>query len=233
MRIVLSKSLAIMVLVFWSGTSNVTALEVLVDNLSQTFNGISSMENTTAAAQSFVTDASGYIVTEVALRAYNDSGTTGAYEVQIWDNTGASGSPGAQVGSSIYSGEAGDLSTDPSNILLIDNLNVELQPSTTYYLVLKPVSLSPVGDPEAPFPGTLGMRSTSSTSGTGFPASRSYIVTGPSSSSGPFSWNFGVQVTAVPEPSTWAMGSLSCSLLGWSAMRRRRSSISQKISSVA
>lgn len=233
MRIVVSKSLAIMVLVFSSGTPNVTALEVLADNLSQTFDGNAGTTNSTGAAQSFVTDASGYIVTEVALRAYNDSGTTGAYDVQIWDSTGSSGSPGAQVGSSIFTGEAGDLPSDSSNILLIDNLNVELQPSTTYYLVLKPVSLSTVGDPEDPIPGTLGLRTTPSTSGTGFPASRSYIVTGPSSSTGPFSWNFGVRVTAVPEPSTWAMGSLSCSLLGWSAMRRRRTSISQKIASVA
>lgn len=90
------------------GESRATVM--LFDNLSAASpNGYFTVDNTQWTAQAFSTTATDFTLSEVSLRLWNNSGTTGGFEIQIWDSTGSGGKPGAQVGSAIYTGLAENL----------------------------------------------------------------------------------------------------------------------------
>ncbi len=136
---------------------------VIFDNLSASAGlyGYGSMvvSNTQSIAQAFHTTATDFILTGVQLRLYNMSGTTGGYELQLWDATGSSGSPGVQIGAALYNGLAQNLTASPppiGSLLSVTGLNRTLAANTTYYLVVAGTSLTTVGLP--PFfslPGNL------------------------------------------------------------------------------
>ena len=129
---------------------------VLFDNLSATSNGTMVVSNTQSIAQAFTTTATDFVLTGVQLRLYNMNGTTGGYELQLWDATGSSGSPGVQTGAALYNGLAQNLTASPppiGSLLSVTGLNRTLAANTTYYLVVAGTSLSSVVLPGPPLPG--------------------------------------------------------------------------------
>lgn len=199
------------------------ALEVLADNLAQTFDGTVNLQNSVFIAQSFQTNSLGSTLTDVSLRLFNSSGTTGAFELQVWDSTGTGGRPGAQVGSAFYSGLAENLGTTLPGLLAVTGLNVPLVANRTYYIVARGVSLTEVDLGGDLFPGYLSWSSTPSSGGTGFPAAKWTSADSGASWVGPFTgYNYGMRIVAVPEPSTWALAGLSSGVLAWAASRRSR-----------
>ena len=129
---------------------------VLFDNLSATSNGTMVVSNTQSIAQAFRTTATDFVLTGVQLRLYNMNGTTGGYELQLWDATGSSGSPGVQTGAALYNGLAQNLTASPppiGSLLSVTGLNRTLAANTTYYLVVAGTSLTTVGPPGPPLPG--------------------------------------------------------------------------------
>ena len=126
---------------------------VIFDNLSGTSNGTMVVSNTQSIAQAFTTTATDFVLTGVQLRLYNMNGTTGGYELQLWDATGASGSPGVQTGAALYTGLAQNLTATSGSLLSVTGLNRTLAANTTYYLVVAGTNLSSVALPGPAIPG--------------------------------------------------------------------------------
>lgn len=187
---------------------------VLFDNLSAgSPNGDFGVTNSQWVAQAFSTTATGYVLDEVSLRLWNQNGTTGNFEIQVWDALGPSGRPGAQVGSAIYTGQAASLG-DSTSLLTIPGLSVALGANTPYYLVTRGTTLTEVGPGFRPSPGYLAWNATDVI------ASNSYDTGNGSSWSGPYTQNLYMKVTAVPEPSTEIM--IGAALAAWVIRRHRR-----------
>lgn len=191
---------------------------VIFNNLTETaFLGAAS-SSVVWQAQAFSTTDTGYVVTEVILPLSTDDGTTGAFYVDIYDALGTSGLPGVLV-QNIYSSTAGTLPTNSTN-LTISGLNVALQASTAYYLVLRG---------GADLSGTVWWDYTESTNGVGLPSAYSLSEDAGVSWDGPAltfpsmmkivtSGSGGV----VPEPTSFAMLVIGAAgLAGVGAIRRR------------
>jgi hypothetical protein len=176
------------------------------------------VSNTQWTAQSFSTTSSGFILSEVALRLWNQNGTSGNFEIQVWDALGTSGRPGAQVGAAVYTGLAQDLGNTEGSLLTVSGLNFTLVPDINYYLVVAGTTLADIPDDEFPSPGTLYWDATNDQTSPAYD-------TGDSGANwnGPFTQNLYMKVTAtsaaVPEPGTWAAASL---LVGGAALMRWR-----------
>jgi hypothetical protein len=183
---------------------------VLFDNLSDAGSGSTGVTNTQWTAQAFSTTATDFVLDEVSLRLWDQRGNTeGNFEIQVWDAAGASGSPGAQVGSAIYTGLAENL-PDASSLLTISGLSVTLGPSTNYYLVALGTTLTrPEGSPSLRWDVTNVITSNADVT-----------TTSGASWFGPRSNNFIMSVTAVPEPSSGIM--IAAGLAAWAMLRRRR-----------
>ena len=190
---------------------------VLFDNLSAgagQANGSTGVTNTVWLTQAFTTTATDFVLDSVSLRLWNQNGTSGNFELQVWDALGASGSPGAQVGSAIYTGLAQNLGRSYGSLLTVPSLNVLLAASTNYYLLARVTSLTDVSGVQFTVAGTLYYDQTN------LITSASY-VTGDSGTS----WfgegtNTFMSVTAVPEPSPAIM--IAAGLAAWAMLRRRR-----------
>lgn len=132
----------------------------MFDNLAEPQNGNVNITNSNWIAQSFTTTASGFILSEVSLRLWNNSGTTGPFGIQIWDATGVNGSPGAQVGGTPSFVDPADLlSTTSGGLVDAATLrNVTLAAMTNYYVLVRGVALTDVvdsfGDPR---PGYIAL----------------------------------------------------------------------------
>ncbi|MBI5033070.1 MAG: hypothetical protein HZB51_21320 [Chloroflexi bacterium] len=141
---------------------------VLSDNLSQAYLDVAYVATVSTdgnpywAAQSFTTQSSDYVITSVALRLSKTSGTSGTYAVQIYTVSG--GKPGTKVADVAANANAGTLSDftpgSSSPIVSFTGLSIALSPSTSYYLVVRPMTLS----------GMVTWDYTNSTSGIGFPS---------------------------------------------------------------
>jgi hypothetical protein len=197
---------------------------IVFDNLAAgSPNGSFGVSNSRWVTQSFSTTSSGFILSEVALRLWNQNGTSGNFELQVWDALGASGRPGAQVGSAIYTGLAENLHSEYGSLLTVSGLNVTLVPDTAYYLVAAGANLADVPGPGSfgPRPGTLYWDATD-------------VVTSPAYDTGdsggnwrgPFSQNLYMKVTAasapIPEPGTWAAMAIFAGGAAYAGWRRRR-----------
>jgi hypothetical protein len=189
-----------------------SASVVLFDNLSAgSPNGNVNATNTVWLAQAFSTTSTGFILTDASLRLWNQSGTTGNFEVQVWDSLGASGKPGAQVGPTIYIGQAEDLGGNGS-LLSITDLNVPLVADTTYYLVVAGAGLTDTeSGSEFLFPGSLAWDATDVNTMPSYDAINSDWI-------GPFATNYYMQITAVPEPTS----TLLILLAGGTLLARRK-----------
>jgi len=189
--------------------------EVLFDNLSAgSPNGDFGVANSQWVAQAFSTTATGYVLEEVSLQLWNQNGTTGSFEIQVWNALGLSGRPGAQVGSAIFTGQAGSLG-DSTSLLTIPALSVALAANTPYYLVARGTTLTDVnGGFLGPLPGSLAWNATDVNT------SNSYDTVDGTNWGGPYSQNLYMKVTAVPEPSTEIM--IGAALAAWVIRRLRR-----------
>jgi len=170
--------------------------------------------NSQWVAQAFSTTATGYVLEEVSLQLWNQNGTTGSFEIQVWNALGLSGRPGAQVGSAIFTGQAGSLG-DSTSLLTIPALSVALAANTPYYLVARGTTLTDVnGGFLGPLPGSLAWNATDVNT------SNSYDTVDGTNWGGPYSQNLYMKVTAVPEPSTEIM--IGAALAAWVIRRLRR-----------
>lgn len=192
------------------------------------YGSASSSDPTTQYAQSFTTTASGYVVNQVDLRLFRNSGEGGTYSVSIYSSTGSGNSlvPDTLV-ASVATGldmvnsahpvpvsGAGD-GSDVSSVSFT-GLNFSLNSSPTDYFILVSYSGS----------YSVSWAAVTASSPT-FNGNNTYTA---QVSSGTPS-NFGdsdpllLKVTAgttVPEPSTWAMAGLALAGLAASARRSRR-----------
>lgn len=150
--------------------TTVRAAEIdLSNNLSETFSSNSAVDDNDWHAQSFNTDATHTLITRVEVPfcvAETSSNPTGTFEVQIWNASGAGGSPGAKVADVTTNRSVTGLLCPLSNIsspaVVFSGLAIALNASTKYYLVLSGVGLGPT---------TSGLWDyTLSESGTGFPS---------------------------------------------------------------
>jgi hypothetical protein len=208
-----------------SGAPARAELIVLFDNLSSTDpNGSFGVSNTQWTAQSFSTTSSGFILSEVALRLRNVNGTSGNFEIQVWDALGTSGRPGAQVGAAVYTGLAQDLGNTEVSLLTVSGLNFTLVPDINYYLVVAGTTLADIHDDVFPFPSP-GQLYWDATDVFTSPA----YDTGDSGDNwnGPFNpQNLYMKVTAasapIPEPGTWAAMAIFAGGAAFAGWRRRR-----------
>lgn len=192
---------------------------ILFDNLpAGSPNGSYGVRNTQWSAQSFSTTTSGFILSEVALRLWNQNGTSGNFEIQVWDALGTSGRPGAQVGAAVYTGLAQDLGNTEGSLLTVSGLNFTLVPDTTYYLVAAGTGLADIPGPFGNRPGQLYWDATDVLTSPAYDT-----VDSGATWDGPYTQNLYMKVTAasaaVPEPGTWATAAL---LVGGAALLRWR-----------
>ncbi len=192
---------------------------ILFDNLSAgSPNGSFGVSNSQWNAQSFSTTSSGFILSEVALRLWNVNGTSGNFEIQVWDALGTAGAPGSQVGGAIYTGLAENLGSGYGDLLTVSGLSVTLVPDTAYYLVAAGASLADVIEGSGSDPGLLYWDATDVLTSSAYDS-----VNSGATWNGPYSQNLYMKVTAasaaVPEPGTWAAAVL---LVGGAAFARWR-----------
>ena len=186
---------------------------ILFDNLSaSSLNGAYGVSNTQWVAQSFSTTNESFILSDIRLRLWNQNGTSGSFEIQVWDVLGTLGSPGSQVGTTIYTGLAQNLGSSYEGLLTISGLSVTLAPNTAYYLVAKGATLADIPDFDGPLPGFLYWDATDVNT------SATYDTTG-SGWNGPSGQDMYMKVSAVPETTTYGLVLGSISL---AALRRRR-----------
>ncbi len=202
------------------------AATIIFDNLNAPLpNADVGVLNNQYAAQAFTTTATGFVLTAVELQLYNQNGTTGGYELQLWDTTGASGRPGAQVGAALYTGLAQNLI--PGSLLSVTGLNRVLAANTKYYLVAAGTSLTDVPDPdpsEPPQPGYLGWNmtdtATSGLSGAYSSSNSGTTWTGPFSYYGYMKIEAGSGGASVPDAGH-TPAALGVILAGLATLRRR------------
>jgi hypothetical protein len=188
---------------------------VLFDNLSAgSPNGSSGVTNTVWRTQAFTTTATDFVLDSVSLRLWNQNGTSGNFELQVWDALGASGSPGSLVGSAIYTGLAQNLGSSYGSLLTVPGLNVLLAASTNYYLLARGTSLTDVPGGFGPVSGTLYWDQTNVNTSAAY-----FTVDSGTSWSSPVTNGF-ISVTAVPEPSSGVL--FAAGLAAWAMLRRRR-----------
>ena len=190
-----------------AATSNV---QVLFDNFSGPSAGSFGVSNSNWTGQAFSTTSTGFILSEVALRLSNLNGTTGEFQVQVWDSLGPSGRPGTQVGAAIHTGLAESL----TGLLTIPNLSVPLLSNTTYFLAVAGTGLTDVDDGmgEGLNPGLLYWDVTDVNTTASYDFNES-------NSSGPYSQNVYMQVKAVPEPAALLLSMLAGGVM---MVRRKR-----------
>lgn len=188
---------------------------VLFDNLSAgSPNGSTGVTNTVWLSQAFTTTATDFVLDSVSLRLWNQNGTSGNFELQVWDALGASGSPGSLVGSAIYTGLAQNLGSSYGSLLNVSSLNVLLAASTNYHLLARGTSLTDIPGDFGPDPGTLYWDQTNVN------PSASYLTVNSGTNWSPEGTNKFMSVTAVPEPSSGVLFAMG--LAAWAMLRRRR-----------
>jgi hypothetical protein len=168
---------------------------------------------------SFQTTSTEYVVNAVGLELSNNSGSslTGTLHVSIYDATGANSTPGAQLGTDIGSVDVASLSTTPT-IFSFTGLSRSLNPSTNYYIVITPDTLS----------GQYSLSGTNDPSGGLVAGSLGFAVKPSSWTTGPFyiigyvsaSSGGGGGGGAVPEPTSMAIFGLGA--LGFAYRNRRK-----------
>ena len=191
---------------------------ILFDNLAAgSPNGSFGVSNTQWTAQSFATTSAGFILDEVSIPLWNQNGTSGNFEIQVWDALGAGGRPGAQVGAAVYTGLAQNLGSSYGSLLAVSGLNFTLAPSTSYYLVAAGTSLTDIPDDFFSIPGTLYWDATNVVTSPAYDTGNSGA-----NWNGPFSQYLYMKVAAVPEPSTCAMALAGLACGGYTMFRRRK-----------
>ncbi|MEI7870372.1 MAG: PEP-CTERM sorting domain-containing protein [Candidatus Methylumidiphilus sp.] len=185
----------------------------LANNLSQAGGSNSRVNDILWPAQAFTTDATHTTVTAVTTILKSDSTTTGTLNLYIYSS--AANKPNTLVTSIGSYDIASQLTTTFTNYTL-SSLNVSLNPSTQYFLVLGGSSSMANGDAWWGF--------TASTSGQGFPSDNTVSPdSGQSwldpSQSSPQQMRIQATSSDIPEPAS--LGLMGAGMVGWFFTRRR------------
>lgn len=205
----LAAAAAMMVL----NTATTSAVDI-ANNLSETRNGGVTIDaSVPSVAQGFTTSAAGYIINNISVMLKQDNAASpdGTINFSIYTADGTGGAPNTLV-SSISTVATTALPTSNASSYTLNSLNVTLSPNTTYYLVL--TSTSTLGNGAA-------WGYTNSTNGTGFPSNQS-IYSSSAWSAPSTSFPQLMQISAVPEPSTYALAVLSIGTLAFARNQRRK-----------
>lgn len=168
-------------------------------------------------AQSFSTTANDYILSSVTLSMFmgvlNSPGTFG---VELYGfNTNDSKPTTLVTGGSIYSGNSSILSTSATDVVF-SGLNITLVPSTQYYIVINANLNHALFWQYAKYPSGSGSTGYS----TQYYTSSSDSGSSWSSSTLSTTYPYIMKITAVPEPSTWALAGLATGVIGFIARHR-------------
>ena len=220
------KHLCCLVVTVCAAASNLAEGSTVLIN---TINGTTAkaINATPSTAQRFTTTTNAYEVNAVALyMQYSGvSGVDGQYSVIIYDATGTNGAPGTLI-QSIATGNLSSLLTAADTpTLFAVNTSVSLNANQDYWLVLQRQNGST---------GTLQWSAWGSPTGGTNTASflSSFNGAGPWSTPVPNSINSGeyyrMEVTAVPEPGTYALLASGLCAAAVAASRRRSRSSAQR-----
>lgn len=118
----------------WAGPTLASPVS-LYDNLSQDGDYMTAITNTEWAAQGFATTATAFTLTTVEAAIFSDTPSTGTFALEIWSPAG--GAPGTKV-AEVFSGNANQLT---GSTFAVSGLNLALSAGTSYFLLIKGVSL--------------------------------------------------------------------------------------------
>lgn len=190
----------------------------LYNTMGQSVDSTQLLKDSTWTALSFMTSATDFTITGVTIPVKNVIGLTlGNIQVSLYTGDGSNSRPNTKIGS--------DLGTTPvsgfSNSAVyqdyaITGLNVTLSPSTKYYVV---ISASGIGSGAQDFL-YLGLHSGAGGVTTGSLGFSQSLNSGSSWDAPGNSSSVVGLVTAVPEPSTYALAAIATGLI--TALARRR-----------
>ena len=182
---------------------------VYVSSLDQTPNGSEAIGSDSWLAQPFRTgtDSGGYVLNSVQLLMDAASGSPSGFSVSIYSSLNPISNLGNFVGS------------DPSagGVFTYTTSGITLSPSTSYFIVVT-----------ATTPVVEGAYNWSTTVGVEVSGANQWLISGRLESSDGSSWNpeargdifqMAINVTTVPEPTTYALSALGALLLGFHRWR--------------
>ncbi len=111
------------------------AASSLIDTLSQTISGPLSLSPANWEAQSFTTGATDRVLTSVSIGIFNPGAQTGTYKAEIWTYDVTNSWPGAKF-ADVGTGNISTLGTSSGTTITFSPLNIVLNPSTNYFVVV-------------------------------------------------------------------------------------------------
>lgn len=201
---------------FTTGPASAFTID-LANNLAETPGGSSAIDNLHWTGQQFQTTGSAYIINYVAIPLSRSShSSAGNFELDIYDDGLTT-----QV-AVVFNSPLTALGTT-SVLFEVPNLNIVLNPATSYYLVLKGIGMAETAPDESTLGGTVYWDYTTALAGTGFPSG--YVsFEGGTPSAPDFTDPQLMRIQAVPEPSTFGLLGIGLAATGF-ATRRPKSSI--------
>ena len=187
----------------------------LYDNLGQPVSIDGNFSDGSWPALSFKTSMTNYILESVTIPVRNPNLLiSGTISFVLYDSNGTGGAPGAAVGSALGSVPIVDIAGDSYQNVTFNGLSRTLSTNTNYWIAIRGTGLASVFMVGATtstggiLAGSLGYSITNDAGANWSAPSNSLYVIG--------------QVTAVPEPSTYALGAIAALTAGWLARRQRR-----------
>lgn len=216
--------LAFALLMVFAAVSERAALGLEVyDNIGQPVSNTSSFQIGNWPALSFMTTSNEYVLDSVTIPIRQPvQGSDGQLWFELYDGSGPSGAPGSAIGSILGQVPIANISKVGFENITFTGLNRTLSASTNYWVVLKSaggVSQDPnkyeVGATTSSggiLTGSLGFSITSDSGATWTAPSTAVHIIGR------------VGAVAVPEPSTYVLGTIGVIVSGWIARSKRKSS---------
>ncbi len=196
-------SIALVMTAFLFGQKSGADAADLYDNIGQTVNNESGLNNSSWGALSFRTTATDFVITAVNIPIKNhNSWSSGNIILSLYTATGTGSSPGTKIGADLGSTPIAGYSSSVYQNFSITGLSVTLSPSTNYYLVISSsgvpgnysVGLNSTGG--GLVTGSLGWSDTlNAGSSWGAPSTSHYFI--------------GSVTATVPEPSTCILGAIA------------------------
>lgn len=188
----------------------------LIDNMNYaTPNGNDDAYSNSFSAMRFKTTATEYIVNQVQANLLKKiDGTTGSFYFNIYEHDPINNKPSSLAFGQIYTGNIADLPDGGVRTpITASGLNVTLSPDTYYWLAVNSNQVQGFG---------WSAYNSGSPTALGFPSFWNFTSNaGASWGSSDSSYTTIFSVSAVPEPTTWAMGGIAMLTFGVIARKRR------------